>query len=503
MVRVRIAPSPTGFLHVGTARTALFNFLFARSKGGVFIVRIEDTDLERSDQKFELDILENLQWLGLTWDEGPILGSKSYRGDYGPYRQSERLDIYASFLQKLLDEDRAYRCFHSEEALEDIRKDQEARSVPQLYPGYCRDSETRTKLQKAGSPGIIRFKVPSGKTIAFDDLIRGRIEFNSDLTGDFSIAKDLRVPLYNFAVVIDDYTMRISHIIRGEDHISNTPKQILLAEALGIPSPKFGHLPLILGTDRSKLSKRHGATSVKEYRDQGYTPETLINFMALLGWSAQSETGGTNQEVFSMDDLVKLFSLEKVQKSGAVFNLAKLDFLNVAHMRRLPIEELTRRAIPFFVKAEVLAELGNLQFVIKKTEEVASLEWIAKTIALERERVKKLSDFPDATAFFFTDTLNYSKDLLRWRTMKTDDEARDALKKVASALSEIPEENWTQDAIAAAVKAIAQGDNGRYFWPLRVALSGREKSPGPQEIAEVLGKTKTLQRIEEAKNLLG
>lgn len=509
-MRVRIAPSPTGFLHVGTARTALFNFLFARKTGGTFIVRIEDTDLERSNPEFETEILESLQWLGLDWDEGPIADAqnqksnikyKKYVGDYGPYRQSERIATYTLHIEKLLEQGKAYWCYHSEEELEIIRNDQEARGVPQKYPGFCRDPREREKQKAKGNLGIIRFIVPSGRKIVFIDLIRGKIEFDSNLMGDFSIAKNPEAPLYNFAVVIDDYLMQITHVIRGEDHISNTPKQILLAEALGFPSPIFAHLPLILGTDRSKLSKRHGATSIREYREAGYIPEALINFMALLGWSPQAKEGGTDQEVFTIDELTRHFSIEKTQKAGAIFNIAKLDSLNSLHMRRLPLEDLTRRAIPFFVSAGVLAQ-KDAAIRIAGTGEEISFDWLMKVIALEKERVKKLADFPEATAFLFLKTVSFPKELLRWKQM-TDDEVRASLEKVELALSEIPEREWAQTIIAQKIKDIAQGDNGRYFWPMRVALSGREKSPGPQEIAEVLGKTKTLARIEDAKTLLG
>src|SRR3989338_1267749 len=295
-IRVRIAPSPTGFLHIGTARTALFNWLFAKKEGGLFVLRVEDTDLERSDSKYERDIIENLEWLGLVWDEGPLAApenkigelpfssqSPKYKGDFGPYRQSERLDVYEKHLKKLLDENLAYYCYCSKEELEAERQSMLAQGLPPRYSGKC-----RAKPKSGENLQLIRFKVSEAK-LSFTDLIRGKIAFDTSLIGDIAIAKDLKSPLYNFAVVIDDYEMKISHVIRGEDHIANTPKQILLQKALGFSLPQYAHLPLILDSDRSKMSKRYLATSIKDYRDQGYLPEALVNFMALLGWHPAPE----------------------------------------------------------------------------------------------------------------------------------------------------------------------------------------------------------------------
>mgnify|MGYP001563603721 FL=1 len=323
-IRVRIAPSPTGPLHIGTARTALFNYLFSRRYGGQFIMRIEDTDLERSDAKYEEDILEGLSWLGIAWDEGP-------------YRQSERIEIYRKYIEKLLAEDKAFYCFHSVRELEEEKQKLMEGKKPVLHLCEYRTMGAggRTAPKDGKSDSIVRFKTPAGKKITWHDAIRGDLSFESDLVGDFSIAKRVDVPLYNFAVVVDDCTMEISHVIRGEDHISNTPKQLLLIEALGFPVPQYAHLPLILGSDRSKLSKRHGATSVAEYRAQGYLPEALFNFMALLGWNP----GGT-EEIFSKEELAKEFSLERVQKSGAVFDIKKLDWMNGEYIRKKSPSEL-------------------------------------------------------------------------------------------------------------------------------------------------------------------
>lgn len=347
-VRVRIAPSPTGPLHIGTARTALFNFLFAKKQQGSFVLRIEDTDVERSRPEFERDVLENLKWLGIEWDEGPDVG-----GDYGPYRQSERKEIYASYIKKLLEEGRAYYCFCTKDELEAEREYQLSIGQAPKYSGRCANlpEETVKKYLAEGRKSVIRFRIPQ-KKVEFDDLIRGKVEFDSSLIGDTVIAKDFYTPLYNFAVVIDDYEMRISHIIRGEDHLSNTPKQILLQEALNFPQPKYAHLPLILGPDRSKLSKRHGAISISSYRELGYLSEAIVNFMAFLGWNP-----GTERYIYSMAALIKDFSLERVQKAGAVFNIKRLEFLNSFYIRGKSIEKLTELCLPYLINSNLIEKI--------------------------------------------------------------------------------------------------------------------------------------------------
>ncbi|HDY72867.1 MAG TPA: glutamate--tRNA ligase [bacterium] len=423
-IRVRIAPAPTGLFHIGTARTALFNYLFAKKQKGDFILRIEDTDKKRSKKKYEQDILNSLEWLGLKWNE--------------KYNQSQRIKIYAKYLKKLLDSGQAYK------------KD------------------------------IIWFKNPN-KKVVFNDLIRGRIEFDSSIFGDFSLAKSLKEPLYNFAAVIDDYEMKISHVIRGEDHISNTPKQILIYQALGLPIPKFAHLPLILGSDKSKLSKRHGAVSIGEYQKQGYLPEAMINFMALLGWSPQSgispQRGGNpgHEDILSMKQLIKEFSLEKIQKGGAVFNIDKLDWFNGYYIKKMSIKELTKLCLSYLPKSN---------FSKSKLE---------KIIKLEQERIKKIPEIGDMVGFFFKDP-QYKASLLKWRDMKKK-EIKESLNKLKEILS--------KSKIGDAKKRLLKmEDRGKLLWPLRVALTGREKSPEPFEIAEILGKKEVLKRIKKAEDLL-
>jgi nondiscriminating glutamyl-tRNA synthetase len=341
-VRVRFAPSPTGHLHIGTTRTALFNYLFAKNQNGKFILRIEDTDLERSDPKWEKDIIDSLEWIGIKWDEF--------------YKQSERFDIYKKYLEKLLKDDKIYYCFCSKQEIE--AQKQERISVGKLYQysGKCRNLSKQeiAKNLKEHKPFTIRFKTPVNTKIKFEDLARKKIEFDSDLMDDFIISRGLDNPLYNFVAVVDDYEMEISHIIRGEDHISNTPKQILLQQALGFPLLKYAHLPLILGEDRTKLSKRHGATSVYEYKKLGYLPETLINFMAFLGWNP-----GTEKEIYNMNSLIKEFSLEKIQKGGAVFNIKRLNFLNSFYIREKSLDRLTELCIPYLIDADLIAPIGE------------------------------------------------------------------------------------------------------------------------------------------------
>ena len=318
-IRVRIAPSPTGPLHLGTARTALFNYLFAKKNKGKFILRIEDTDIERSDEKYEKDIIENLKWLGLEWDEEI-------------YRQSQRTAIYQKYIEKLLDSGQAFWCDHTKEELEKEKKEQMKKKEA---PRHICNRKGKAK------EGIIRFHCPD-KKIVFNDLIRGKLEFDGGLLGDISIAKDKNIPLYNFAAAIDDVEMKISHVIRGEDHISNTPKQILIQEALGLTPPQFAHLPLILGQDKSKLSKRHGAVSIGWYKKEGYLPEAMINFMVLLGWNP-----GTEKEIFSLKKLIKEFSLERVQKGGAIFNLERLNWINGQYIRQMDLDKLTKKCLVY------------------------------------------------------------------------------------------------------------------------------------------------------------
>ncbi|MFW6283082.1 MAG: glutamate--tRNA ligase [Minisyncoccales bacterium] len=486
-VRVRLAPSPTGSLHIGTARVGLFNYLFAKQKEGKFIIRIEDTDKERSEKKYEEGIIEGLKWLNINWDEGPDV-----KGEFGPYRQSKRIKKYKKYLKKLLEEGEAYHCFCSEEELNEMREKQRKKGEAPRYTGKCRslsEKEVQKKL-KAGQSSVIRFKTKDHE-IEFNDIIRGKVSFDGSLIGDFVIAKDLEAPLYNFAVVVDDYEMKISHVIRGEDHISNTPKQIFIYKALGLPIPKFAHLPLILGEDESKLSKRHGAVSIQEFKKEGYLPEALINFIALLGWNS-----GTEKEIYTMSELIKNFSLKRVQKSGAIFNKDKLKYINGVHIRNKSTEEITKLCLPY-LKEKFLKEVSQGKYKIKEFDQEISIKTIQKIISLYHERLKLLSEITELVDFFFKKEISYKKELLQWKKME-DNEIKKALENAQKALSNIKE--WKEERIKDVLlkESEKEGDRGRLLWPVRAALTGKEASAGPFEIAAILGKEKTIYRVKKA-----
>lgn len=513
-IRVRFAPSPTGYLHIGGARTALFNFLFARKYNGTFILRIEDTDLERSKKEYEQDIMEALRWLGIEWDEGPDKG-----GPFGPYRQSERREIYQRYLEKLLEEGKAYYCFCKKEELEAERQYLLSIGKAPKYSGKCRElsRETVERYLKEGREGVIRLKVEPQK-IVFFDLIRGKVEVEAELLGDFVIARNLTSPLYNFACVIDDFEMKISHVIRAEEHLSNTPKQILIQKALNLPQPQYAHLPLILAPDRSKLSKRHGATAVLEYRKIGYLPEALVNFLAFLGWNP-----GTEREIYSLSSLIKDFSLERVQKAGAVFNQKKLIFLNGFYIRQKPIEKLTELVLPYLIEAGFIQPLFEekqypptvggksfeIAFLISETKEKVSIEVLQKMVKIYQERLKILSEIVELLDFFFKEKLTYEKKLLFWKD-QTEEEVKESLNHSLKLTEQI--KDWNQKEIQEIFMKEAQefaikikrekGDRGYLLWPLRVALTGKEASAGPFEIMEILGRDKTKKRIKEALEIL-
>jgi len=493
-VRTRFAPSPTGNLHIGSARTALFNYLFAKQQKGKFILRIEDTDKERSKKEYEQDILENLKWLGLEWDE--------------EYRQSDRIEVYEKYIKKLLKEGKAYYCFCTKEELDGMRQEQMSRGEAPRYNGKCSNlSKKEIEKNLAEKKNyIIRFRLPN-KIIKFKDLIRGEIEFNTGLIGDIAIAKDEKSPLYNLAVVIDDFEMEISHILRGEDLLPNTPKQILLQEALGFSEVRYAHLPLILGPDKSKMSKRHGATSIREYAEEGYLAEALINFLALLGWNP-----GDENEIFSLSSLKKDFSLEKIQKSGAVFNFKKLDYLNGFYIRKKPLEELTEMCIPFLIRAGLLEPVfkqetyppayGGItlapKYIVAETKEEIDFEKLKKIIFLYQERLKRVSEILELVDFFFKEKLTYEKSILIWKDM-TEEDVKLSIDKSINILSKI--EDWKKDKIEKDLIQEAGENRGELLWPLRAALSGKKASAPPFDIAEILGKEKTIERLNRAKKL--
>lgn len=490
-IKVRIAPSPTGNLHIGTARTALFNYLFAKKNKGSFVLRIEDTDQERSKKNFEEDIFKGLSWLGINYDEGPLKEK-----DCCLYRQSERKKIYSSYIKKLIEEDSAYHCFCSEKDLEIQRQYQMGRGE---FPKYNKKCSTLTRkeseqLIKDGNKSVIRIRAPHQK-IKFKDLIRGDIEFDSETVGDIIIAKNTETPLYNLAVVIDDYEMKITHVIRGEDHISNTPKQIVLSEALKIKSPIYAHLPLILAPDKTKLSKRFGAVSITEYKNQGYLPEALINFMAFLGWNP-----GTEKEIYSLDELISDFSIEKIQLSGAIFNVTKLDSINSYYIKNKPIEELTELCLPYLIDSGLIEKNNNKFFLTEEKKEIEK-KYIESAISLYKERIKKLSEIPELVDFLFKST-EYDKSILLWKNM-SEEKLIESIDIIIKTLSNINETDWTKDFIQETLMPEAEktGDRGSVLWPMRACLSGKKASAGPFEIAELIGKKETLKRLKNAVNI--
>lgn len=472
-----MAPSPTGALHIGTARTTLCNLLFAKHNGGIFVLRIEDTDKERSEKKYETELLEGLSWLGLDWDEGPGLTDQKEKGGYGPYRQSERTAIYKKYLEQLFATGAAYYCYCTKEDLEAQRQVMLAQGLVPKYSGHCRNLTVSPAGKKAE---VIRFKIPEVK-VEFHDLIRGKVVFDAALFGDIVIAKDLETPLYNFAVVVDDELMEITHVLRGEEHISNTPKQVLMQKALGFRELTYAHLPLILNADRSKMSKRFNDVALSNYRERGYLPEALINFLVLLGWHPKGD-----KEIFSREELIAQFDLERMQQAGAIFNEEKLDWLNHEHMKLLPLAELVARAKPFFEKTGIQID-----------DNPAHQELLEKVVKLQLSRAKTLSDFPEASRFFFT-LPDYEPNLLAWKEAPLD-ETKLALTKTLAALTALPAEKFHREEFLSALTPLTdQQGRGPIFWPLRVALSGQSVSPDPMEIMETIGREESLRRISAA-----
>lgn len=465
-IRVRIAPSPTGNLHVGTARAALFNELFARNHGGAFVIRIEDTDAERSKVEYEQTIMEGFSWLGITWDEGPDVG-----GPYAPYRQSERKEHHTKALEKLLADGHAYRCYCAPKE----------KSGGEVHTCKCPDISEHDSTTRF----VIRLKVEP-QEISFTDDIRGEVTVHTNsFGGDFVIARSIDDPLFHLAVVVDDADMKITHVIRGEDHLHNTIKHILIQRACGYTQPQYAHLPLLLDEQRRKLSKRAGETNLLAYRDMGYLPEAMLNYLALLGWGAKD-----NQEIFSHEELIDAFSLATVQKGGAIFSLQKLQSINKHYIRQLSPEELLTRTMPYLTQAGI---------------NTSNEAHIMAALTTEQERVATLSELPGAIAFFLpTWNATYEPQMLVWKK-STPERTKELLELLRDKLEAIPGDQYTPDFLQDLLMAwIDEKDLGRgdTLWPLRIALTGQEKSPGPFEVAAVLGKDVTLERIDIARNII-
>lgn len=493
--RCRIAPSPTGPLHIGTARTALFNYLFARQTGGTFILRLEDTDEARSTAAFEHDIIEGLHWLGLGWDEGPGVAGEPGRGDRGPYRQSERGDLYFDAIAQLLAEDKAYPCFCTAEELAADRQARQDAKLDPAYVGRCASltGEEREARRARGDASVVRFRIGDG-SVEFDDLVRGHVSIDTSvLGGDLVIARSDGSPLYHFVVVVDDIAMGITHVIRGEDHLSNTPKHVLLFRALGADVPQFAHLPLILNPDRSKMSKRKSQTAVDAYRAQGYIPEALINHLGLLGWSS-----GDDQDLFSLSDLESRFDLGRVQPSGAVFDIERLDWLNGQWIRRIPESELAERALPFLAASvRAAADAGHRVRVPAAGDLVPLLPMVL-------ERLPRLDAIGPMLDFVFVDDIDVDLGTLvpkRW------DEATTAtgLGEAVRVVEELGEDGFDADRLEPALRAVCESRGwkvGDLFMAIRVAITGRTATPPLFDVMVAIGRDRTMARLAVAQKLV-
>lgn len=478
-VRVRYAPSPTGHLHIGNARTALFNYLFARSQGGKFIIRIEDTDQKRNVEGGEESQLRHLQWLGIDWDE-----SIDKDGGYGPYRQSERNDIYKKYYDELLEKDLAYKCYCTAEELEEEREAQIARSEMPRYSGKCShlSKEEEDKLIAEGREPSIRFRVPKGEIIKFDDMVKGEISFETDGIGDFVIVKKDGTPTYNFAVAVDDHLMKMTHILRGEDHISNTPKQIMVFNAFGWDVPLFGHMTLIVNENRKKLSKRDESIIqfIEQYKNLGYLPEALFNFIALLGWSPVGE-----EELFTKEQFIDIFDVNRLSKSPALFDMHKLKWVNNQYVKALDLDQVVALTLPHLQKA------GKVSEQLSEEENT----WVRKLISLYHEQLSYGAEIVELTELFFKEQIEYNQEA---KEVLAEEQVPEVMASFAGQLERL--ESFTPDEIKTAIKAVQKetGHKGKkLFMPIRVAVTGQTHGPELPQSIELLGKETVLNRIKQ------
>ncbi|AMA74475.1 glutamate--tRNA ligase [Aneurinibacillus thermoaerophilus] len=481
-VRVRFAPSPTGHLHIGGARSALFNYLFARHHGGDFIVRIEDTDRKRNVEEAEAKLIESLRWFGTEWDE-----SIDKDGGVGPYRSMDRLDIYKEYIDKLVEEGKAYHCYCTEEELNAEREAMKARCETPRYSGKCRHlAPEQIEAYKAeGRTSSIRFRVPENREYIVHDHIRGEVKFESNGIGDFVIARPDGIPTYNFAVVIDDYLMKITHVIRGEEHLSNTPRQLMIYEAFGFEAPEFAHVALILNPDGKKMSKRDESLIqfVEQYRDLGYLPEALMNFLALLGWSPEEE-----REIFTREELIDKFSLSRVSKSPAIFDIHKLNWMNNHYIKQAPVERIAELCIPHMQKAGQLPQKLNED----------QYEWAKQVVALYQEQLQYAAEITGLASLFFENEVQYDEEA---KAVLSDEQVPDVMKAFHEELVTLKE--YTPDTIKEALKAVQKvtGQKGKkLFMPVRVATTGLTHGRDLNQTLFLLGRDKVVSRVQNVIN---
>ena len=474
-IRVRFAPSPTGYLHIGGARTCLFNWLLARRLGGKLILRIEDTDLERLKENSVEQILSSLKWLGMNWDEGPERG-----GEFGPYFQSQRMDIYKREAEGLVDKGRAYYCYCTTEELEERRKKAKETGGSFKYDGRCKElsKEEKDRFILAVRKPVIRIKAPTEGQIVVNDIIRGSVSFDNAQLDDIIIFKSNGMPTYNFACVIDDYSMKISHVIRAEEHLSNTPKQVVIYNALGHVCPQFAHVPMILAPDRSKLSKRHGATSVEEFKDQGFLPQAIVNYLCLLGWST-----GNQDEIIELNNAAAQFSLERVSKNAAIYDTKKLTWINGHYLKTLDIEYVTESTIPFM--REIGIDVNGVD-----------MDKLKSIVNLVREKVWKLTEIAEGSRFFFEKPFEYEEKGVEKHFRKEG--ADKLLNGIMEKLKVL--DSFDKTAIETAYRSYAEElgiKAGELIHPTRIALTGKTVSPGLFEIMEIIGKDECVERINK------
>ncbi len=478
-VRTRFAPSPTGYPHVGNIRTALFAWLFARHYGGSFIIRIEDTDVARKVEGAVEAMLNGLRWLKLDWDEGPEVG-----GNYGPYYQSERLELYRQAAEQLVAQGNAYYCYCSPERLDQMRAEQARRKQPPGYDRHCRDlsPEERAQKEAQGIQPVVRFKAPTEGTTGYTDVIWGEVAFDNKTIDDFVLLKSDGYPTYHLASVVDDHAMEITHVLRAEEWISSTPRHILLYRAMGFPPPQFAHLPMLLGSDRSKLSKRHGAVSITDYKEQGYLAEAMLNFLSLLGWSLDDKT-----EIMSRQQIIDEFTLERVSKTAAIFNHEKLEWMNGVYLRSLELEDLVQRSLPFLEKG-----------LPREVKRPLSVDYVREMMPLIQERARTLSEVPALAEFFFIDEPDYDASLLIGKQMDRESTVN-ALETAEGKLGKMA--NFDAGTLEAVLRPLA-GElglkTGQLFGALRTAVTGRTATPPLFQTMAVLGKEQCRQRIAGA-----